>query len=194
MLTNLRLLAGVAADLSIVIGGNGRKGNTYPCTKSMHAGVGVLDNLLLLISVTANLSIVRGDKGRKRIILTLHTVYPTWTLLRLTVSACKGEYAAVEANQWAPMTGGVHAHSCHHHWRGKPAVANNNLKCNKMLVKKQTDGAVEKTLTRKQFQYSHLCSAAMVLFIRQDCSSCLIKSGHGCLKWLGSCFTAQLGQ
>ena len=50
----------------------------------------MLDNSPLLIGVAANLSIVRGDKGRKRIILTLHTVYPTWTLLWLTVSAMQG--------------------------------------------------------------------------------------------------------
>ena len=56
----------------------------------MHAGVGVLDNSPLLIGVAANLSVVRGDKGRKRIILTLHTVYPTWTLLWLTMSAMQG--------------------------------------------------------------------------------------------------------
>jgi len=30
------------------------------------------------------------------------------------------------------------------------AFANDNLKRNKMLVKKQTDGTVEKTLTRRQ--------------------------------------------
>jgi len=49
------------------------------------------------------------------------------------------------ANQQQPKT--YRNISKKNEWRGKPAVANDNLKRNKMLVKKQTDSTVEKTLT-----------------------------------------------